>query len=333
LKTGSPRGCPFLLLDWKLNAISNAHLRRTSSDHRPCSRFLHLPRGSPRSVCLLPRAPAAAHAGIAPRRYSASAQLRVHRARASHPRADRPPPTSRSSTRSSVQSPRKPPSSDMTSPREAGTMTRPYAPPCPASSCCTTAGSIATEPSPLFTALVPRDHGRVSVVPVLYRNATPFRSASGNERSIAVFNRVVPADVAQKAIQPEGKWLALALCYADMVGAGAHALKRAGDEVGLSRAPVATLHLSEASPVREIVFTDRDAPGQYLVWNITLNDKGPRRRGHPGQTLRLRSAGQKSKGPDREAHARRQRTTRKNATRPSRNLKQNPPRNKQAPFF
>jgi hypothetical protein len=126
----------------------------------------------------------------------------------------------------------------------------------------------------LFTALVPRDHGRVSVVPVLYRNATPFRSASGNERSIAVFNRVVPADVAQKAIQPEGKWLALALCYADMVGAGAHALKRAGDEVGLSRAPVATLHLSEASPVREIVFTDRDAPGQYLVWNITLNDKG-----------------------------------------------------------
>jgi hypothetical protein len=126
----------------------------------------------------------------------------------------------------------------------------------------------------LFTALVPRDHGRVFVVPVLYRNATPFRSASDSERSIAVFNRLVPADEAEKAIHPDGKWLVLALCYADMVGADAHALKRAGAEVGLSRAPVATLHLSEESHVRQIVFTDRDAPGQYLVWNITLNDKG-----------------------------------------------------------
>lgn len=126
----------------------------------------------------------------------------------------------------------------------------------------------------LFTALLPRGPGRVFVVPVLYRNATPFRSASGNERSIAVFNRVVPADVAEKAVQPDGKWLVLALCYADMVGADAHALKRAGAEVGLSRAPGATLHLSEESNLRQIVFTDRDAPGQYLVWNITLNDKG-----------------------------------------------------------
>jgi len=126
----------------------------------------------------------------------------------------------------------------------------------------------------LFTALVPRAAGRVFVVPVLYRNATPFRSSAGSERSIAVFNRVVPAGVAESAVQPDGKWLVLALCYADMVGSDAHALKHAGAEVGLSRAPVATLHLSEATTAREIVFTDRDAPGQYLVWNLILNDKG-----------------------------------------------------------
>ncbi len=126
----------------------------------------------------------------------------------------------------------------------------------------------------MFTALIPRDAGRVYVVPVLYRNATPFRSAAGSDRSIAVFNRVVPADVAEKAVQPDGKWLVLALCYADMVGADAHALKRAGVEVGLSRAPVATLHLSEANATRAITFTDRDAPNHYLVWNLTLNDKG-----------------------------------------------------------
>jgi hypothetical protein len=126
----------------------------------------------------------------------------------------------------------------------------------------------------LFTALVPRGAGRVFVVPVLYRNATPFRSATGSQRSIAVFNRVVPADVAAKAIQPEGKWLDLGLCYADIVYAHANVLNRSGDEVGLVRAPLPLLHVSEESSVRGITFTDRNAPGEYLVWNLTLNGKG-----------------------------------------------------------
>jgi len=125
-----------------------------------------------------------------------------------------------------------------------------------------------------FTVLVPRGAGRVFVVPVLYRNATPFRSAAGSERSIAVFNRAVPAAVAESAVQPDGKWLVLALCYADMVGADAHVLEHAGAEAGLARAPGATLYLSESSGTRGIIFTDRDAPGQYLVWNLTLNNKG-----------------------------------------------------------
>lgn len=126
----------------------------------------------------------------------------------------------------------------------------------------------------LFTALVPRSPGRVFVVPVLYRNATPFRSATGSERSIAVFNRVVPADLAAKAIQPEGHWLDLALCYADIVYAHANVLNRSGDEVGLVRAPLPLLHVSEASTLRGVTFTDRNAPGQYLVWNLLLNGKG-----------------------------------------------------------
>jgi hypothetical protein len=126
----------------------------------------------------------------------------------------------------------------------------------------------------LFTALVPRGAGRVYVVPILYRNATPFRSATGSERSIAVFNRVVPADIAAQAIDPNGKWLALALCYADIVYGNANVLNHAGSEVGLSRAPTPLLRLSEEHPGRSIVFTDRNAPGQYLVFDLTLNDKG-----------------------------------------------------------
>lgn len=126
----------------------------------------------------------------------------------------------------------------------------------------------------LFTALVPRGSGRVFVVPVLYRNATPFRPATTNGRSIAVFNRVIPDDIAQKAVQPDGNWLVLALCYADMVGADAHAMKRPGPEVALAPAPTPILRYNEARHVREIIFTDRDAPGQYLVWDLNLNDKG-----------------------------------------------------------
>ncbi len=126
----------------------------------------------------------------------------------------------------------------------------------------------------LFTAIVPKESGRVWVVPVLYRNATPFRSATGSERSIAVFNRVVPPQLAAKAVQPDGNWLAFALCYADMVYGNANILSRAGTETGLAQAPLPLLRVSEASTARGIVFTDRNAPGTYMVWNLTLNDKG-----------------------------------------------------------
>lgn len=136
----------------------------------------------------------------------------------------------------------------------------------------------------LFTALVPRrasahrvsssDQDRVYVVPILYRGATPFQSAEGSERSIAVFNRVVPADVAAQALQPDGHWLVLSLCYADMVGAEAHAVQRAGGDLALALAPLPTLHIAEGGPTSEVVFTDRSTPHHYLVWTLTFTDKG-----------------------------------------------------------
>jgi hypothetical protein len=126
----------------------------------------------------------------------------------------------------------------------------------------------------LFTALLPRGNDRVYVVPVLYRNATPFKSAWGSERSIAVFNRVVPPQVAQKAIQPDGAWLLMGLCYADMVGAASHALQRSGNDVSLALAPLPTLHIKEDASTRQIIFTDRNAPSQYLVWVLTFTNSG-----------------------------------------------------------
>ncbi|MGA7522011.1 MAG: hypothetical protein WBW84_05985 [Acidobacteriaceae bacterium] len=126
----------------------------------------------------------------------------------------------------------------------------------------------------LFTALVPRGNDRVYVVPVLYRNATPFQSAWGSQRSIAVFNRVVPSEAAQKALQPDGSWLLMGLCYADMVGAESHALQRSGGDVSLALAPLPTLHIDEGASTRQVIFTDRNAPGQYLVWVLAFSSNG-----------------------------------------------------------
>jgi hypothetical protein len=126
----------------------------------------------------------------------------------------------------------------------------------------------------LFTALVPRGNDRVYVVPVLYRSATPFKSAYGSERSIAVFNRVVPPALAEKALQPDGSWLLMGLCYADLVGAESHALQRSGSEVSLALAPLPTLHITEDASTRQVIFTDRNAPGKYVVWALTFTNKG-----------------------------------------------------------
>ncbi|HZZ37912.1 MAG TPA: hypothetical protein VFE06_02195 [Acidobacteriaceae bacterium] len=126
----------------------------------------------------------------------------------------------------------------------------------------------------LFTALVPLNKDRVYVVPVLYRNATPFRSAYGSERSIAVFNRVVPPEIAEKALQPDGQWLLMGLCYTDMVGAESHALQRSGSDISLALAPLPTLHINEGASTRQVIFTDRNAPGKYLVWTLTFTNSG-----------------------------------------------------------
>lgn len=125
-----------------------------------------------------------------------------------------------------------------------------------------------------FTALVPRTSGRVFVIPVLYRNATPFHPAPGSTRSIDVFNQVVPAASAAAAFRAEGQWLLLAACYADMTGAEVNVLERTGDSIALARAPQPTLHLSGITTSRWVLFTNRSAPGHYTVWQLTFNGAG-----------------------------------------------------------
>jgi len=126
----------------------------------------------------------------------------------------------------------------------------------------------------LFTAVVPRRSGRVQVVPVLYRNATPFQSAVGSERSRSVFNRAVPSSMAEKDLQPGASWLQLGMCYAEIVGAEPRVPRRTNTNPALLGAPAPTLLISEQNHSASVSFTDSHARNRYTVWDISFDGHG-----------------------------------------------------------
>ena len=127
----------------------------------------------------------------------------------------------------------------------------------------------------IFTALVPRNDGRVRIVPAFYRNATPFHPAVKNSRNYAMFNELVPADIAKDAVQPGGAWLSLAVCYAEMVGGRPLVLQQPGRDIATILLPQPTLYISAPADTRQIRFNDRYGDQQqYTTWTLSLNGHG-----------------------------------------------------------
>lgn len=126
----------------------------------------------------------------------------------------------------------------------------------------------------LFTALVPRGAGRVQVVPVLYRNATPYGPAAGADRTMRVFNRAVPADVARAAAQPNGDWIGLAMTYAAVAGADPGLVTDARMDPALYAAPHPTAEVSAADRLQRVRFAVHDEVGRYTVWSVAFNNQG-----------------------------------------------------------
>ncbi len=126
----------------------------------------------------------------------------------------------------------------------------------------------------LFTAVVPRRSGRVEVVPVLYRNATPFQSAVGSERSLSVFNKVIPQDVAERELQSGGSWLQLGLCYAEIAGDEPRVPPETGTNPALLRAPAPTLRISDENHTTTVLFADQNSAHRYTVWTIGFDAHG-----------------------------------------------------------
>lgn len=126
----------------------------------------------------------------------------------------------------------------------------------------------------LFTALVPRNAGRVRVVPVLYRNVTPFVPAPRNPRNFAIFNRLVPQSVAARALTSSHNWIELSACYAEMTGADIEISKDDGVQAGVVGAPTARIDVAPNLKSWLVTFADRESQGMFRVWSISFNRAG-----------------------------------------------------------
>ncbi|MBT9329849.1 hypothetical protein [Paracidobacterium acidisoli] len=126
----------------------------------------------------------------------------------------------------------------------------------------------------LFTVLVPRDGGRIRIVPVYYHNATPWHAAVKRDRNFDVFNSLVPAETAKKSADPEGDWLSLAACYVEMVGGEPNIPNEPSLVPETLLAPQPTIEVSVSDRTRHILFTDRDADNQYIIWSVVLSGEG-----------------------------------------------------------
>lgn len=116
----------------------------------------------------------------------------------------------------------------------------------------------------LFVAAVPRAAGRIRIVPVLYRGATPFVPAPTNPRNVALFNQLAP--------QPFGKGnsVELSACYAALTGARVNP-DAAAPKVGIAGAPAPTVHLEPQGKLLGVTLATRESASVYKVWELSLN--------------------------------------------------------------
>lgn len=126
----------------------------------------------------------------------------------------------------------------------------------------------------LFTALVPRGASRVQVVPVLYHNATPYEWAPAAPRTMAVFNRALPAQTAEQSTDPQSDWIALAMTYAALAGGDSEMVIGQNTSPEAYEMPHPTAEVSIRGRVELVRFTEHDRDGLYSVWEVSLDPHG-----------------------------------------------------------
>lgn len=126
----------------------------------------------------------------------------------------------------------------------------------------------------IFTVLVPRNGGRIWVVPVLSHGATRFKPAPVDPRNYQVFSQVVPTDIAKTNSGPEGKWLLISVCYAEMTGARPQVPNQPSLDIHMIKAPPPMLRISVSGREHEVRFVDPISPTDYRLWDINYNEAG-----------------------------------------------------------
>jgi len=126
----------------------------------------------------------------------------------------------------------------------------------------------------IFTVLVPRNGGRIRIVPVLSHGATRFKPAPKDPRNFQLFSEVVPAGLAKQDSGPEGKWLALSVCYAEMTGARPQVPNEPSLDLHMIKAPPPTLRIAIGGKEHEVRFVEPVSKTDYKLWDITYNDAG-----------------------------------------------------------
>lgn len=120
----------------------------------------------------------------------------------------------------------------------------------------------------LFVAAVPRASGRVRIVPVLYRGATPFVPAPTNPRNVALFNQLAPQSFSKV------NSVELSACYAALTGARVNPTTGAAPKVDIAGAPSPTIHLEPRGKLLGVTLATRQSPSAYKLWNLSLNPSG-----------------------------------------------------------
>ena len=129
-------------------------------------------------------------------------------------------------------------------------------------------------PDSIFSVLVPRQGGRIRIVPVLHHGATRFKPAATDPRNFQLFSEVVPAELAKQNSGPDGKWLALSVCYAEMTGGHPQVPNEPDLDLHMIKAPPPTLRIAVSAKEHEVRFVEPVSPTDYRLWDITYNEVG-----------------------------------------------------------
>src|SRR5262249_42505271 len=121
----------------------------------------------------------------------------------------------------------------------------------------------AADAQSLFIALVPRSGGRVRIVPVLTRGVARLKPAPIDPRNYQLFSQVVPPDLAMKNSGPDGHWLTLSICYAEMTGEQPQVPNEPSLDIHMIKAPAPTLRVAVSGKEHDVRFTEPISLKEY----------------------------------------------------------------------